>query len=176
MNKVVKLSLILFLVSAIVAGVLGLTNFVTEKPIAEYQAKKTAEAYSKVMQFESYDEVEYTGDQSAVKKVYKTNDGNWIIEAEVSGSQGMITVAVGVNSDLTCNGISIISSSETSGLGAKAADTNEGAWRDNLVGQGDGMKLAKDSGDITAISGATITSRAVVTEVQTVINAAKSLG
>ena len=78
MNKVVKLSLILFLVSAIVAGVLGLTNFVTEKPIAEYQAKKTAEAYSKVMQFESYDEVEYTGDQSAVKKVYKTNDGNWI--------------------------------------------------------------------------------------------------
>ena len=29
---------------------------------------------------------------------------------------------------------------------------------------------------ITAISGATITSRAVVTEVQTVINAAKSLG
>lgn len=61
-------------------------------------------------------------------------------------------------------------------LGAKAADTNEGAWRDNLVGQGDGMKLAKDGGDITAISGATITSRAVVTEVQTVINAAKSLG
>ena len=38
------------------------------------------------------------------------------------------------------------------------------------------MKLAKDGGDITAISGATITSRAVVTEVQTVINAAKSLG
>ena len=66
--------------------------------------------------------------------------------------------------------------SETSGLGAKAADTNEGAWRDNLVGQGDGMKLAKDGGDITAISGATITSRAVVNEVQTVINAAKSLG
>ena len=38
------------------------------------------------------------------------------------------------------------------------------------------MKLAKDGGDIAAISGATITSRAVVTEVQTVINAAKSLG
>ena len=110
MNKVVKLSLILFLVSAVVAGVLGLTNFVTAEPIAEYQAEVTAKAYSAVMEFESYDEVEYTGDQSAVTKVCKTNDGNWIVEAEVSGSQGMITVAVGVNADLSCNGISIISS------------------------------------------------------------------
>lgn len=30
MNKIVKLTLILFLVSAIVAGILGLTNMVTE--------------------------------------------------------------------------------------------------------------------------------------------------
>ena len=122
MNKVVKLSLILFLVSAVVAGVLGLTNFVTAEPIAEYQAEVTAKAYSAVMEFESYDEVEYTGDQSAVTKVCKTNDGNWIVEAEVSGSQGMITVAIGVNADLSCNGISIIESSETSGLGSKAND------------------------------------------------------
>ena len=33
MNKIVKLTLILFLVSAIVAGILGLTNMVTEEPI-----------------------------------------------------------------------------------------------------------------------------------------------
>ena len=37
-------------------------------------------------------------------------------------------------------------------------------------------EVTKDKGTIEAISGATITSRAVVTEVQTVINAAKSLG
>ena len=72
--------------------------------------------------------------------------------------------------------MSVTKHSETSGLGAKAADTNEGAWRANLVGQGDGLALTKDKGTVEAISGATITSRAVVTEVQTVINAAKSLG
>ena len=39
------------------------------------------------------------------------------------------------------------------------------------------MKLAEgQAATVAAISGATITSRAVVTEVQTVINAAKSLG
>lgn len=174
MNKIVKLSLILFLVSAIVAGVLGLTNYVTEKPIAEYQAKKTAEAYSAVMDFDSYDEVSYTGDQSAVKKVYKTNDGNWIVEAEVSGSQGMITVAVGVNSDLSCNGISIISSSETSGLGSKA---NDDFFKDQFPGlTADTAKVTKDGGSVQAITGATITSKAVCSAVQSAIAAVGTLG
>ena len=44
MNKIVKLTLILFLVSAIIAGILGLTNMVTEKPIAEYNERKTTAA------------------------------------------------------------------------------------------------------------------------------------
>ena len=174
MNKVVKLSLILFLVSAIVAGVLGLTDYVTKDRIAELAAQKTAEAYSAVMKFESYDEVEYTGDQSAVKKVYKTNDGNWIVEAEVSGSQGMITVAVGVNSDLTCNGISIISSSETSGLGSKA---NDDFFRDQFPGlNADNAKVTKDGGSVEAITGATITSKAVCSAVRAAIAAVGTLG
>lgn len=174
MNKVVKLSLILFLVSAIVAGILGLTDYVTKDRIAELAAQKTAEAYSKVMQFESYDEVEYTGDPSAVKKVYKTNDGNWIVEAEVSGSQGMITIAVGVNSDLTCNGISIISSSETSGLGSKA---NDDFFRDQFPGlNADTAKVTKDGGSVEAITGATITSKAVCSAVQAAIAAVGTLG
>lgn len=174
MNKVVKLSLILFLVSAVVAGVLGLTNFVTAEPIAEYQAEVTAKAYSAVMEFESYDEVEYTGDQSAVTKVCKTNDGNWIVEAEVSGSQGMITVAVGVNADLTCNGISIIASSETSGLGSKA---NDDFFRDQFPGlTADQAKVTKDGGKVEAITGATITSKAVCSAVSAAIAAVESLG
>ena len=174
MNKVVKLSLILFLVSAVVAGVLGLTNFVTAEPIAEYQAEVTAKAYSAVMEFESYDEVEYTGDQSAVTKVCKTNDGNWIVEAEVSGSQGMITVAIGVNADLTCNGISIIESSETSGLGSKA---NDDFFRDQFPGlNADTAKVTKDGGSVEAITGATITSKAVCSAVRAAIAAVGTLG
>ena len=174
MNKVVKLSLILFLVSAIVAGVLGLTDYVTKDRIAELAAQKTAEAYSAVMKFESYDEVKYEGDQSAVKKVYKTNDGNWIVEAEVSGSQGMITVAVGVNSDLTCNGISIISSSETSGLGSKA---NDDFFRDQFPGlNADNAKVTKDGGSVEAITGATIPPKAVCSAVRAAIAAVGTLG
>ena len=90
MNKIVKLTLILFLVSALVAGVLGLTNMVTEEPIRLYKEEKTAEAYRAVMSFDSYDEVKYDGNRGEIGKVYKTNNGDWIVEANVSGSQGMI--------------------------------------------------------------------------------------
>ncbi|MFR6424937.1 MAG: FMN-binding protein [Oscillospiraceae bacterium] len=89
----------------------------------------------------------------------------------------MITMVVGLDDDYNCTGVYVTKHSETSGLGAKAADTHRRrlARQPRRPGRRP-MQLAKDGGDITAISGATITSRAVVTEVQTVINAAKSLG
>ena len=174
MNKIVKLTLILFLVSALVAGVLGLTNTVTEEPIRLYKEEKTAEAYRAVMSFDSYDEVKYDGNRGEIGKVYKTNNGDWIVEANVSGSQGMITVAVGVNADLSCNGISIIASSETSGLGSKAGNAE---FKDQFVGlTADQAKVTKDGGQINAITGATITSRAVCTAVGAAIDAVSTLG
>lgn len=174
MKKILKLTFILLLVSAVVAGVLGLTDMVTKDRIAEYNEKKTAEAYSAVMDFASYEEVKFSDEDSSVKKVFKTDGGNWVIEAEVSGSQGMITVAVGVNADLSCNGISIIASSETSGLGSKA---NDDFFKDQFPGlSADQAKVTKDGGSVEAITGATITSKAVCTAVRDAIAAVETLG
>ena len=182
-NQIVKLALVLLAVAAIMAFVLGIVNEITKDRIAEIAAEKTATAYANVLEAPTYDEAtDFTNDenQTITKLSVAKNDAGettgYVAETTFSGAQGMITMVVGLDDDYNCTGVYVTKHSETSGLGAKAADTNEGAWRDNLVGQGDGMKLAKDGGDITAISGATITSRAVVTEVQTVINAAKSLG
>ena len=183
-GQIIKLALVLFAVSAIMALALGLVNELTNGTIAMRAAETTKKAYASVtaeLQADDYPEVksEYKNDNTITKLCTATaggQQGGYVAETTFSGAQGMITMVVGLDNDYNCTGVYVTKHSETSGLGAKAADTNEGAWRDNLVGQGDGMKLAKDGGDITAISGATITSRAVVTEVQTVINAAKSLG
>ena len=183
-GQIIKLALVLFAVSAIMALALGLVNELTKGTIAMRAAETTKKAYASVtaeLQADDYPEVksEYKNDNTITKLCTATAGGQqvgYVAETTFSGAQGMITMVVGLDNDYNCTGVYVTKHSETSGLGAKAADTNEGAWRDNLVGQGDGMKLAKDGGDITAISGATITSRAVVNEVQTVINAAKSLG
>ena len=179
-GQIIKLALVLFAVSAIMALALGLVNELTKDTIAMRAAETTKKAYANVLAADEYTEqADFENDGTITKLSTATTGGQqagYVAEATFSGAQGMITMVVGLDDDYNCTGVYVTKHSETSGLGAKAADTNEGAWRDNLVGQGDGMKLAKDGGDITAISGATITSRAVVTEVQTVINAAKSLG
>ena len=70
---------------------------------------------------------------------------------------------MGVSNDLRCTGISVISHSETSGLGANAASSSETGvnWRAQFVGQGANIALTKAGGTIDALAGATITSRSV---------------
>ena len=172
-GQIIKLALVLFAVSAIMALALGLVNELTKDTIAMRAAETTKKAYANVLAADEYTEqADFENDGTITKLSTATTGGQqagYVAETTFSGAQGMITMVVGLDDDYNCTGVYVTKHAE-------AADTNEGAWRDNLVGQGDGMKLAKDGGDITAISGATITSRAVVTEVQTVINAAKSLG
>ena len=185
-GNIIKLALVLLAVAAVIALVLGFVNSITEGPIKAYNDNKTKTAYSNVLEAETYDEIdpaayaEANGENTiTLLKEAKDGSGNvvgYVAETEFSGAQGMITMVIGLDNDLKCTGIYVTKHSETSGLGAKAAETSEGAWRDNLLGQGDGLKLTSAGGEVNAISGATITSTAVFTEVQTVINAVKNLG
>ena len=190
-GQIIKLALVLLAVAAVIALVLGFVNSITEGPIKAYNDNKTAEAYANVMEGYNGDEAEVLydvkdaatagvhdviePDGNSITKLVKAANG-YVAETEFSGAQGMITMVIGLDNDLNCTGIYVTKHSETSGLGAKAAETSEGAWRDNLLGQGDGLKLTSAGGEVNAISGATITSTAVVKEVQTVINAVKALG
>ena len=182
-NQIVKLALVLLAVAAIMAFVLGIVNEITKDRIAEIAAEKTATAYANVLEAPTYDEAtDFTNDenQTITKLSVAKNDAGettgYVAETTFSGAQGMSTIVVGLDDTYAGTGVYITAHSETSGLGAKAAETTAGAWRDNVVGATEGTALAKDGGTIEAISGATITSRAVVNEVQSVIAAAKSLG
>ena len=184
-GQIIKLALVLLAVAAVIALVLGVVNEITKGPIEDYLNNKRDAAYAMVMPgegnvYEELDADSYTNDASnTITKLSKATDasGNeigYVAETTFSGAQGMITMVIGLDPDLVCTGIGITEHSETSGLGAKAADTTD-PFPQSLPGNGDGLKLAKDGGTIAAISGATLTSRAVVTEIQTVIDAVKSL-
>ena len=186
-GQILKLALVLLAVAAVIALVLGVVNEITRGPIEQYLNGKRDAAYAMVMPGEgnTYEEIEagtYANDPSnsitklCTAKDASGNDIGYVAETTFSGAQGMITMVIGLDNDLNCTGIYVTEHSETSGLGAKAAETSDGAWRDNLLGQGDGLNLKKNGGSVEAISGATITSTAVVKEVQTVIDAVKALG
>ncbi len=85
----------------------------------------------------------------------------------VNGSQGLIEIAYGYGTDGSSMGIDILSSSETPGLGARASEPE---FKDQFAGKTvDSFEVTKSAAasdsEIEAISGATITSSAVVNAV-----------
>ena len=181
MNKILKLSMVLFLICAVTAGILGVVNALTWERIDQITHQKEYEAYAEVLPSSSgYTAVEF--DKAAfptVDSVNQSNDGNgYVVTSTFSGAQGSITMACGVGTDLKCTGISIIEHSETSGLGAVAAASSDAgvAFRSQFVGQDGSIALSKAGGSIDALAGATITSTAVTGATATSIACVEALG
>lgn len=176
--SIIKLGIILFAVTAIVALVLGFVNNLTADRIVRLQEEETKAAMQAVLPSDSYTEVTYTGEDKAVKSVYQAGSAGWVVEVTETGSQGPVTMMVGVGTDLTCSGISITNSSETAGLGAIASQKSDKgeAFRFQFVGTSGTVTVKKDGGTIDALSGATITSRAVCAGVTAALAACADLG
>lgn len=167
-----QLALILFIISAVCALLLGLANLITHDRIAEAKAAKLAAAQSEVLAASEYTPVDYTGGDPLVKLVSKAGDAGYVVQVTPSGFGGAIDMMVGVNADGTVSGVSIVSMSETSGLGTNA---KKDEWRGQFVGAAGSVQVSKDGGSIDAITGATITSRAVCDGVNAALSAVESV-
>jgi electron transport complex protein RnfG len=179
MNKILKLALVLFAVSAIVAGVLGVVNELTSPVIEAQKQAKTAEAFASVMKADHFEQLDFTNpDFPTVQTIHKAEGVGYVVTSTFSGAQGNITLACGVDPDFKCTGISVIEHSETSGLGANAASTAEVGvkFRAQFVGQDESIALSNAGGTIDALTGATITSRSIAGAVAESIRVVKSLG
>ena len=168
-----SLIIVLCAICLVTSLLLGLVNDVTAGPIEEINAAKTAKAMNEVLAADSYDAVEYTGSDSQISAISKAGDKGYVVELSVSGSQGMIDMVVGVNADGTVSGVSIVKMSETAGLGTKA---NEPEFRAQFVGTAGDCAVDKDGGSIAAITGATVTSRAVSNGVNAAVAAVATMG
>ena len=115
------------------------------------------------------------GTNATVDEVYSavmdgSEAGYVITVTDKDGYGGDIQITVGIMSDGTVNGISFLSISETAGLGMRA---KEPSFYNQFAGQqAEKFYVSKDGGDgqpIDALSGATITSRAVTGAVNTAL-------
>ena len=147
---VLRIALTLLAITAVVAVILAAVNSVTAPRI---------------------------DDTGLVTAAYKGDNG-CAVQVTPAGFNGAVTMMVGVDNDGKVTGISIISHTETAGLGATAAaDTDAGrAFRDQFVGMSGTVSVAKDGGEVDALTGATITSRAVCTGVSAALACAANLG
>ena len=160
---VIRLTVTLLLITGIVAAALAGVNAITKDAIAANQEKKTQDALAVVLPGVSgLEKQAISGDSGIVSEVYSSGN-NYAVKVLPSGFDGEITMMVGI-ADGKVTGISVISHTETPGLGAVAAAQNAKgeAFRGQFVGQSGTLVIGDQ---IDAMSGATITSNAVVTGV-----------
>lgn len=173
-----RLTLTLLLISAVVAGALALVNQLTKPVIEQANIAKTQKAIEAVLPG-GYDTqiTNFTDETGLVTKVYQGSQG-YALEVQPSGFDGTVVLMVGVDFDGKVLGISVVSHSETAGLGAvSAADTAAGqAFRDQFIGQSGQVAVTKDGGTIDAITGATVTSRAICEGINAALACVASLG
>ena len=175
---VLRLALTLLVITSVVALALAGVNSITAPAIAKLTAEKTQEAIQAVLPG-GYDEeiADYADDTGLVSKVYKGANG-YAFEVKPAGFDNTITMMVGVDTEGKVLGISIIKHTETAGLGAvAAAGTPAGEnFRGQFVGTEGSVAVTKDGGTMDAITGATITSRAVCAGVNAALACAGNLG
>ena len=175
---ILRLALTLFLIAAVVAAALAGVNSVTKPIIDDYNAQKTQKAIEAVLPG-GFDEVlsDFDDQGGLVSKVYKGSNG-YALEVLPSGFDNTITMMVGVDNEGKVLGISVVSHTETAGLGAvAAAQTSAGeAFRGQFEGQSGSVAVTKDGGQLDAITGATITSRAICVGVNAALECVASLG
>ena len=169
----------------VVAGaLLGWVNEVTAEPIAQANAKTLSDAIAVVVPgfdnnpAEAPETIEVSG---VSYKIYKATKGGEFIGAAVESSSngfgGTLTVLVGFDPEGNIIDYSLLSHSETPGLGSKAADWFTKGAKGDITGKNPGnapLVVSKDGGEIDAITAATITTRAFLQAVNNAYAAYKN--
>ena len=168
MKDILKLGVTLFAICAVAALVLGVTNNITAPVIEERNIQASNEA-RKIVLSEADEFKELDGMNSdIVLEVYEgIKDGQVIgytIKTSSKGYGGAIELMVGISKDGKITGVEIGNHSETPGLGSKAT---EPIFKNQYVDKdvSNSLLVVKGStnndNEISAISGATITSNGV---------------
>lgn len=176
MKQMIKNTLILAAITLIAGVLLGFVFEITKEPIAKAKEAAKKEAYQKVMadanEFDSkeYEDFIYKDgiviDEVVEAKKDDALKGYVITVTTNNGYGGAIQIAVGISSETSqVKGVEVLSISETAGLGMNAQKEE---FRSQYVDKeisGSGYVVTKNGAqtpaEIDAISGATITSKAV---------------
>jgi Na+-translocating ferredoxin:NAD+ oxidoreductase subunit G len=185
MKNILKLGAILFIVTALAGGGLAVVNAIT-KPQIEMQKKIILQqSLTAVLPMANSDAIEPTTiDGFTFYRGFQSNDRTklvgYAIAVDGKGYSGNISTLVGVDTLLQITGIIILKQSETPGLGTKITEIKYGAtspwFQDQFINRSwKQLVVDKDGGEITSITGATISSRAVTQSVHASLQRLESL-
>ncbi|PCI00681.1 MAG: RnfABCDGE type electron transport complex subunit G [Flavobacteriaceae bacterium] len=166
----------LFIVTLISGFALSYVNIATEGPIAEAKLKRKVAAIEMVVP--AFDNNPVSEMKTFFKEgfkdsveVYTARKADKIVGVAVigmtnKGFSGLIKVMAGFKPDGTINNIQVLEQKETPGLGTKIKSERFIQQYVNKNPASFNLKAKKDGGDIDALTGATISTRAFSEAVQ----------
>ena len=190
---ILKVAGTLTVIALVVAALLGVVNNVTKDKIAEQDAENTRIAMSAVAPegSEFGDKMDISDAVAAaasaqggkiVEMYPMTNggaDAGYVVKVSDSGSQGTITMMVGVDANKAITGISVISHSETSGIGTKVVGNEPNAAGEPVLDQFIGMSGSGSlvvGKNVIAVSGATVSTKGITMGANAALAAVEALG
>ena len=189
-GEIIKVGVILFVITAVLAGLLAFVNAKTAPIIEQNSLAAEQEAMKTVMpDAASFEKIEgqlsELADGSAendreVTKAFVALDANGetigtCVITETTGYDVGIQTVTGVDTDLVVTGVDIISMNETPGLGANADKPEFRAQYEGKSGEIKVVKTAAGDDSIQAIAGATKTSNGVTRGVNLALRVAENL-
>lgn len=180
-KEIISLGIRLLIITAIAALILGWAHKITLEPIKQQNIKTNNEAMKEVLpSAEGFKKLGATVPEAGEKlelqlpkegPILEVNKGEkggqvagYTIKVATKGYAGLIEMMVGISTEGKVDGIKILSHSETPGLGANAPNPEfSGQYKGKPIAKPLDVVKTTPSADnqIQAITGATITSRAV---------------
>lgn len=112
---------------------------------------------------ENFTVVEYIGEDSNIRSVHKGETG-FVIETVTVGYAGNIRMLIGVSNEGTVVGLVVRELHETRGLGTQALDDTD--FLSQLLGSSGEAEVGVN---VDALTGATVTSKAIVRSVNSAV-------
>lgn len=178
-KELIRLAGVLFIITSVVAVLLGFVNNTTApiiEQIAITKRNETMEEFFPECDFTPLeDDIASVNNLKAAFVAYKNDEIQGVIaEVGPAGYGGEINLIVAIDAQGAVIGASITKMSETAGLGSKAKDAG---FLEQYAGQTGPFTVVKTGtgaeGEIQAISSATITTNAVTNGVRTALSFAE---
>ena len=194
---IIDLTVKLFVTCLVVAGLLGGVNAITKDKIAAINWENTVAAMQAVAadpENTTYNEtpLENTeamtaaadaagGTLGAIYEAQVNGEAaGYAVTVSASGSQGTIEMMVGVDAAGAVTGVSVVSHSETAGIGTKVIGNEPTASGVGVLDQFVGKSAADGTltvgSNVDAITGATVSTRGITTGVNAALAAIGAMG
>ena len=184
---ILKVAGTLTVISLVVAALLGVVNMVTEDKIDAINAEKTNQALAAVApEGAEFTPVELSdaavsaaSAYGTLNSMYEMSTGGYAMKIVASGSQGSIEMIVGVDANKALTGVSVVSHSETGGIGTKVVNNDPNSAGTPVLDQFIGMSGSGSlvvGKTVTPISGATVTTKGITAGCNAALAAVEAMG